>query len=400
MNQSNQTQDDDSLLDEFFAEIENLTITDENDDGEEAFNKKGKRTTTSNHTQKGLRNEKSRLKKQEQQKLMIGRAETTRENWKKFTIEEASSLTSPSSIGTKGRKPISFSIGASTNGKKKKKNPKKQTKTSRHHRQEKRSEAMSMAFSDETTAAQTPVERKLPLSHGHDFSLPPQWIVVLDTCALLESYDSVCDMIKLAKDAAACAEGTLDTSFFEALTVVVPYTLWDELDYRSKVVSDEEQKFKARRATRMLSVELCRQESEQYSSDFATHKSDVPMISSIRSQSRIESHHAIEKFILLSTASIEKILANDDKILACALWEQDQLAKVRAQAHASNLYNDTTATGGVVLITFDKVLTCKARADHISVCSPVEFVRYYNRRMSALKSRASRPTYRGSSNKT
>jgi len=398
MNQSSRIRDGDSLLDEFFTEIEKLTIKDENDDGEEAFMKEGRRTVTSTPTQKGIRHKTPSPKKHEDQKLMLDRAETTRNNWKKFVIEEASSLTSPTSIGATGRKSISFSIGASTTAKKKKKNSKSQSKASRHHRHENRPQAISLAFSDETTTSQTPTARKSPVSHGHACLLPPQWIAVLDTCALLESYQSVCDMIKLAKDTAAFAEGTLDASFFEALTVVVPYTVWDELDYRSKVISDEEQRYKARRATRILSDELRLQDNKQHLFGFAAKKSDVSIISSIRSQSRIESHQAIEKFILLSTASNDKILANDDKILACALWEQDQLAKARA--HATTLYKHTTAAGGVVLITFDKVLTGKARADHISVYSPVDFIRYYNKRMASLKSRASGPTGRGSSNKT
>jgi len=340
---------------------------------------------------------------------MIDRAENTSSNWKKFVIQEAP----PSSISATGRKPISFSIGADAIGKKKK-NAKCRPKVSRHRHQETTSTSISLAFGDETTASSTSLGQQKGESlprRGPNCLLLPQWIAVLDTCALLESYQSVCDLIKLAKDAAASAaeapnsnhHSSTSTSVFEALSIVVPYTVWDELDYRSKVITDEDKKYKARRATRMLNDELHQQHeahewNQSIGNPFAlsTIESEAQNAPSIRSQSRIESHRAVEEFVLLSTASSEGIIANDDKIMACALWEQARLAKARAQANASRLHNP----GGVVLITSDKVLTGKARADHLSVYYPLGFVRYYNKRMASLRTRSIGPTDRGPPTKT
>ena len=412
MNETNQVRDDDSLLDEFFAEIENLKIRDEIEDSEvgariQAESKsENKRTEIFNHTQTKSRRQNLLPQKHEQQKSMIDRAENTRSNWKKFVIQEAP----PSSISATGRKPISFSIGAGAIGKKKKKNEKGRPKVSRHGHQETTSTTISLVFGDETTSSSTsmaqPKGELLPL-RGPDCLLLPQWIAVLDTCALLESYESVRVLIKLANDAAASALGapnsnhfsSTSTSFCEALSIVVPYTVWDELDYRSKVITDENEKYKARRAARMLNDEL-RQQHEEHewnqsignSFDLSTIESHAQITPSIRSQSRIESHRAVEEFVVLSTAFNEGIIANDDKILACALWEQARLAKSRAQANASRLHIPATAAGGVVLITSDKVLTGKARADHLSVYAPLEFVRYYTKRMTSLRTRSIEPT--------
>jgi len=461
-NRLNQDGDHASLLDEFFAEIESLKIHDENendekeDDGNQQVESEKDETNTGTIERPRSRCGRSLPQKEneKQQKYMIDRAESTKDNWKTFTIAE----TSPSSLSitptrlsltANGRKPISFSLGLGAGNSKKKKNKKNDTpsKITRRQRQETESGQPCLGFGfddgDETSSSISPSasqrrrrDRPPPLSHPSHLILP-QWIAVLDTCAILESYESVCAMIQLAKEAATAAA---EASHFlhhhparrafasEALTIVVPYTVWDELDYRSKEIDDEHQRYKARRAARMLTDELRREQRQEDASNrqhqrqtqtqAQTQTVGKPWLESgsIRSQSRIESHRAVEEFVLLLTsssslkaaASTEGIANNDDKILACALCEQDRFmntrSKTKVNSNATESNNDATrirqraaTAGGVVLITSDKVLTGKARADRLSVYSPSEFVRYYNKRMASLRSRAS-ATSRGTGN--
>jgi len=114
----------------------------------------------------------------------------------------------------------------------------------------------------------------------------------------------------------------------------------------------------------------------------------------IRSQSRIESNQATERFLLSSTTTTSSSVAaaieimNDDRILACALYEKDQIiSRPSSSVSSVSSINDNV---NVVLITSDKVLTGKSHADNITVYNPNEFVSYYNKRMKSLKSRRSK----------
>jgi hypothetical protein len=456
-NELNQDGDDESLLDEFFAEIESLKIHDENenddeeDDGDEQVESEKDETNTGiiDHPRSRSGRPLPQIQKEQQQKSMIDRAESTKDNWKIFTIAEPSSSLSttppPSSLNATGRKPISFSLSIGAGNAKKKKDKKNNTRSKITRRQRQETESgpcVDFGFDDhdhdhddETSSSLSPSaptrrqDRPPPLSCPNHLFLP-RWIVVLDTCAILESYESVCNMIQLARKAAATADaGAAKKSNFlhhsarcafvsEALTIVVPYTVWDELDYRSKEIDDEHQRYKARRAARMLTDELRREQQQEDAADRRHHQTQIIGEAwfegcSIRSQSRIESHRAVEEFVLLLSsssskpASAEGIANNDDKILACALCEQDRFANARAKIAKAN--EDATETnnatrirraataGGVALITSDKVLTGKARADRLSVYSPSKFVRYYNKRMASLRSRES-ATSRGTGN--
>ena len=202
MNESTRDRDEASLLDEFFSEIENLTIQDNGDDHDED-NIRGLKAGSA----EAERGDQNRLKQKKQQQSMIDRAEATKGSWKKFVIDEASSSpasrTQSSSITTPGRKPISFSLGDGSSVKKKK-NSTKKSKITRRQSRENRPEALSAAFGDETSSQSQALEQqneRLPHVHNPNHILLPQWIVVLDTCAVLESYESVWDMIQLAKEA-------------------------------------------------------------------------------------------------------------------------------------------------------------------------------------------------------
>ncbi len=390
MNESNDDRDEASLLDEFFSEIEKLTIQDKDEDrGEHDTDLK----PSGENIKTGDQIRAKEKEKQKQQRSMIDRADTTKDNWKKFVIEEAASSPVPPSqssfITTPGRKPISFSLGCASSAKKK-----KNSKIMRRQTRENRPAAPPAAFTNETLSHSQPMARssdRFNPPFNADRILIPRWIAVLDTCAVLESYESVCDMIQLAKEAAK-KSALPPMAILEDLTIVLPYTVWDELDYRSKEVDDEHQRYKARRAARMLTDELQNQPQQQTQNQQRVHGfsqqnegSNTPYI---QSQSRIESHRAVEEFVALSkTTKID--IPNDDKILACALWQLDRHAK-------STAIDMLPATaGGVVLITSDKVLTGKARADGLAVYNSVEFVQYYKKRMASLRSRTSVEAHRG-----
>ena len=118
----------------------------------------------------------------------------------------------------------------------------------------------------------------------------------------------------------------------EHITVVVPYTVWDELDYRSKEIDDEHQRYKARRAARMLNDELLRVQQEQKLRQ-GDHGSAKAALASVRSQSRAASHRATEAFVAAPqpiptrtnrASSLIYAYNNDDRVLACALSEKER----------------------------------------------------------------------------
>jgi hypothetical protein len=206
------------------------------------------------------------------------------------------------------------------------------------------------------------------------------WIVVLDTCAILESYELVCDIIHLVRQAHQQQQHRhRNASYDSSFSLVIPYTVWKELDYRSKEIDDENEKYKARRAARMLNNELKEQQEQQQqqrSMNIGTRSA------AIRSQSCIELKQAVEWFLQSTTTAAEtkKVAAprsveisNDDRILACALYEKNRLLTSVA----------VNSTDGVVLITSDKVLSGKGLANQILVYSPTEFLRYYNTRIDS-----------------
>lgn len=96
----------------------------------------------------------------------------------------------------------------------------------------------------------------------------------------------------------------------------------------------------------------------------------------IRSQSLLESNEAASKFL---PADDVQSRTNDDHILACALIEHEKHCKGSS---------GNRAAGGVVIITLDNNLTCKAYANELKVYSPSNFKEYYEKRMASLRERA------------
>jgi len=396
------------LLDEFFSEIENLTINDENNEGTDDFCRNSEineRLTNNENPSFGVGSlqdsfsDRSRSqnkiktpkqeKHQQQKRTIIDRADEKRNTWKEFTIAQSSSSPSSSESST-SRKPLSFSLNPC---KKKTKKP-SSTRTDNFSRRQEISSAVSLAFGDDS---ESPAQF-IPFQ----YHLPPRWVAVLDTCALLESFESVCGIFHLVKQAQA--ESSAETKAqicVEELTIVIPNTVWDELDYRSKEIQDEHQKYKARRAARMLTLELVKLQKQQHLpreehrsiADNHGHKSDI-----LRTQSRNESHRATNDFLFPGPSSSCGSINNDDRILACALYEQKQfLASSSPSLQSSTSKRNpgiatvtafgTITAGGVVLITSDKVLSGKSRAENLWTYTPAEFVSYYNQRMTSLRSR-------------
>ena len=176
------------------------------------------------------------------------------------------------------------------------------------------------------------------------------WIVVLDTCAVLEFYESVCGIIHLARQAhqqqqhrqhIAPSDSSVSLAVkvqavTDPITIVIPYAVWNELDYQSEK-KNKNQKYKARRAARMLINEL-KEQQQQRSVIIGTRSAAV------RSQSCKEMNQAVEWFLKSTMTALETKEAvaaavaaptamkiwNDDRILACALYEKDQLLTSKA----------------------------------------------------------------------
>eukprot|EP00536_Pseudo-nitzschia_multiseries_P006801 jgi/Psemu1/16149/gm1.16149_g len=419
------------LLDEFFAEIERLTIidlTDENNDSTDHFCRTVESNQSSSHDQNqncGLgdfRNPYSKQpesqktmshqekqQQQQQKNAMIDQADEKRNTWTKFSISQSSAASSTTSTS---RKPISFSLNT---GKKKAKKL-SSTQTEKISRRQENVPAVSLGFGDDCDPSapvpfsqQQTTQQRPPLFF--QYHMLPRWIAVIDTCALLESFGSVCDIIDLAKQAQAGASAPTNANMcFESITIVIPYTVWDELDYRSKEIDDEHHKYKARRAARLLTDELKQLQKQQQhlpqeeGSSITDNYNHQPSI--LRTQSRSEAHRATDEFLFQGPSSSSGSINNDDRILACALHEQQQflVSPCPSLGHSTtkrNSVNTTVTTlgtitaGGVTLITSDKVLSGKARAEKLLAYAPVEFVRYYNKRMASFWS----VTTRNSTNK-
>ena len=355
----NQGNDDDDL-DDFFEEINKLTIGNHTSLEDEQPKKTSlsdgakdaggvSNTTPTKSSKNTLSNRKETLAKKE----LVERAETSRQSWQEFSIPQKSKQDRPL---------VSFAIAPKIKGKKK--NSAKTAVTIETNKQE-----------------QTPLPPPVLLCQK------PQWIAVLDTCVLLESFDDITTLISTAIHADSQLQ-RMPTSTVEPITVVIPYTVWTELDFRSKDPLDEDLRYRARRAVRMLNTELAKhgqqqQQQQQQTNNNATNMS-IRMDAVIRSQSRAGLDAAARQFLSSDAPRTSEVPApvatnNDDHILFCARAEQRQ--------HLARNNSEAIMSGGVVLLTQDNVLTGKARADGVVVYTPRKFVDYYKRRAASLRNR-------------
>ncbi len=146
----------------------------------------------------------------------------------------------------------------------------------------------------------------------------------------------------------------------EPIHIVIPVMVWNELDYQSKSKSSEATTmYAAREVIRMLRDEL---ESEVISNRGV-----------VRSQSLLEARQAGDNYLRKDSK-----YTNDDHILACAMMEYEAYKNDSEKLDA----------GGVVMVTLDGNLACKAISNGLKVYSPAEFQEYYQKRMSSLRQRA------------
>ena len=334
-------------LEDFFRDIEKLMIS------QPAF-EEGPQTAATDETttadelpsQKSRFQEKSCGKGCNIREELMGRADTSQQSWQEFS-------TTLSSTNNKPDRPlVSFTINKSKG---------KKTKTTK--------KAASSCVEQQATDEKAPLPPAAPPSFQR-----PRWIVVLDTCAVLESHEDICYLISAAVHAATqlrtsgCGGGVMGV---EPITVVIPYKIWTELDYRSKQSEEEDLRYRARRAARMLNKEL--DNHGQHYIECRNSRIDAV----IRSQSRVGLDNAARDFLSTSVQEAN----NDDHILFCARAEQQAAWGVGSDAPPT--------TGGVVLLTQDNVLSGKARADGVAVYTPAKFVEYYTRRADSLRDRTS-----------
>ena len=368
---------EDEALQAFFDEVDKLSINYNGDiqssaaaDKDTEENKTTKRDDVVNNT--NSKNEK---------KHVIANAKLNQKAWSEFKKLDLSKDTSVIDTGSGGsdNNKISFQI---TNNKKKKK---KKDKT---------------GYVDNTTATATLQINDIPTNHSNDC---PSWVLIIDTCSFLEQngIQTIHHLMELAKSTisnnANQTTNQLHTPLYEPISIVIPYVVWGELDYQSKlnkvnnnnleegeVEKNEINAQTARRAIRMLRDEL--ELSQQINSRAGLPGSSVSSINVPRSsgvlhsQSIVESNAAADKYL-----SKEIQVTNDDYILACALMENEEYKSNNAFGTSSS---SSSAAGGVVVITIDNNLSCKCLANDLKVHSPSSFVEYYEKRMESLKQRA------------
>lgn len=291
-----------------------------------------------------------------ERKGMVANATANQKAWSDFKKLDLSAASDGDDNSTK----VSFQI-MPAKAKKKKKRPKKK-----------------LIASQEGERSSPPVVS----AANPDLASPsdcPRWTLVVDTSCLLHDggmmdVKQILDLANRANNAHVAAQSERNASFAptvdEPIHVVIPSKVWSELDYQSKNAEDDGNAYAARAAIRMLKDEL----------EGGTNV-DGPN-TALRSQSLLESRDAADKFLRNDGAS-----TNDDHILACALMES---GRDNPTATISQPRGAPAAAGGVVLLTRDNDLACKAYADGLKVYdSPGSFREYYVKRMASLRQRAS-----------
>jgi hypothetical protein len=154
----------------------------------------------------------------------------------------------------------------------------------------------------------------------------------------------------------------------EPIQIIIPYKVWSELEYQSKS-DNSDLAYSARTVMRMLRDEL------QQGSNQGDDLSKIAPGRVIHSQTLVESQNAAKKFVMHEGTPNP---TNDDQIVACALIEQEKCA-----TEANSL------AGGVVMITSDNNMACKALSNGLKVYTPAAFRAYYLERIDSLRQRGS-----------
>lgn len=358
-----QERDDDDDLSSFFAEIDNLKITDDSyDDDDKGHSEDPKyvkeaavlqsqefQTNNNNNNNRRtsrwgpkLNDEKSdstksttcsfvevddrqaELKDEKETSTNSRALETNKQKWKDFKNTKSDSRSKDSKTQ---RKPISISL------------TKKDVKKAK---QKKLRNAVFQNYNDEPTSNPTvaTVQSALP----QEFRIP-SWCLVLDTCSLLDngSYGAMKDLYNIATAVASSSSqttgGTIEGK--EPIQIIVPYMVWNELDYRNKssTLTDDD-RYQARRAVRLLN---------EFASPFSTTGAAVKergdragFFQVFASQTRSEMEQSAKEL------NQEVKLTNDDYILLCAVQQQNQR---RESATSSKSGTKNTRTALLLILT-------------------------------------------------
>jgi hypothetical protein len=393
-------------LEDFFDQIDNLKITDDDDDDDDNKEQHDK-NNNADHVVVRVDNPTSRQPHEPslslattrthtfktKKKSLIGKAESNQMAWQTFnattlnTSSANATSTSTSSRTTETaevRKPVSFSLSKKDIKKAKKKKDKKVA--------QKLLETATVADEDTFKIGSAPrhiIPQELQI---------PSWILVLDTCALLESYEIIQDIYHCAQDMLDHIQesGIRHDDPMEPIQIVIPYMIWNELDYRTKATAlEENDRFKARRAVRMLKELASSPSSSAQSAGLMRGRErrqelqgEDGVFQIFRSQSRIEMDQSRVRHELSSGMSVTSRTdtvewTNDDYILLCALQQQQ-----RQQRHAGENNSATAFDPSIVLLTLDQVLTGKATSDRVTVMTPKKFWTHHGNRMRSLRERA------------
>ncbi|KAL3811556.1 hypothetical protein ACHAXA_009685 [Cyclostephanos tholiformis] len=304
----------------------------------------------------------------EKRREMIANADVNRGGWSEFKKINHSSNNDCG--GNEGKGPmISFQIASSVKNRKKNQSDKATGEKEKQMDQE--SDNQLVGRHGNLCSERTSYHhwRNVDDDTGHTC---PIWTLIIDTCCLIENDGTdVKNLILLAlnaSDARTKAQrnqqnsALMTTIVDEPIHIVIPNKVWSELEFQSKSKSPETNiAYAARRAIRMLRDEL---ESQ------GTINGGV-----LRSQSLLEARAGAAKFLLKDTKS-----TNDDHILVCAMMESER--------YENDSSASCTVAGGVVVVTLDGNLACKAISNGLKVYSPTEFHVYYRKRMSSLRERA------------
>jgi hypothetical protein len=218
-------------------------------------------------------------------------------------------------------------------------------------------------------------------SHTLQF-LYPCWTLVIDTSALVNDngygVERLIDLanhishnrFKYQKQQANKQYTLANTMVEEPIKIILPYSVWNELEYQSKS-DNSDLAFSARTVIRMLRDAL----QQNHNQPTVSERIEVDRV--VQSQSLLQHQNSAKKFVPYDLASKP---TNDDHIIACALAEQESWA---AESEGS-------LSGGVVMITSDNNMTCKALSNGLKVFSPTDFHEYYLERMESLRQRSRR----------
>lgn len=312
-------------------------------------------------------------------KSMIQCADNNQRSWTEFKKSDPSRATGDDegdaiTSNVESKPKISFQI-MNANDKKKKKKKNKIIDS-----------AENSSISEWAVDSNTEIQkRKTNFNDGYYKS--PRWTIVVDTCCLVhdngKDVQTLIDLASRASTARFIAQQqhlnmALGTTYVEEqIEIVIPYKVWSELEYQSKS-QDSKIAFSARAVIRMLRDELAH--SGFVGNQGIMNNSPREDII-VRSQSLVQSGEAARKFLSLDMASLPP--TNDDHILACALTEYE-----RWNDMTCNIGHGTTVTaGGVIVLTTDNNLACKAYANGLKVETPYKFREYYVTRMASLRKR-------------